>query len=629
MDIKKLITKPSTWALALGGASTYMLYRFFTMENVSSSEGGAISFKAPPPQAAKVEAVKKPRFIRPDGVAYNVLVLYGTEYGLSHEVAQKLESEINAISGGLFWARVVDMEEFEIVDFAREQLVLVITSTYGDGVPPTTARPFFDSLETTPVDFAHLKFAVLALGDRSYPLYCAAGKAMDRLFAANGAVRLIDRVEADQEDWNVFDRWIGSVASTVSALSLETRADDYLAERALTFASAQGKHNKKTPYPARLVARRLLTDGDKEAYHFEFELGDSELKWLPGDALGVLAHNTPSEVASILSLLKLSATLKVSTPTWHYQEKSTSNPSMSTLDHILTVCYDLHNLKPELITLLRDNAKSVDEKSRLSALLAQGTSKSNELLHKFLEGHHLVDVLKMFQSARPTINDLLSNLAKLLPRYYSIASSFDHNEKTVSLCVAIVRYDMHSSGRIGVASTHIADRLAIGDRVSIYVNNNPDFRLPEDKSLPIIMIGPGTGLAPFIAFVQQRIKDQASGANHLYFGCRTEKEDFLYRDELRAYESLGQITLSTAFSRATSQKVYVQNRLAENGQQIAALIESGAHIYVCGDAKNMAPDVHNTLKSIIVQHLSVDVADAELYLHQLEKQKRYQKDTWF
>ncbi|EGG23834.1 NADPH-cytochrome-P450 oxidoreductase [Cavenderia fasciculata] len=633
----KSLLKPSTIALAtIGGGIGLFLYKFLTMENVSNGEGGAIAFGQLSPEeyaARTAKKEKKERYVQPKGDVAPILILYGTEYGLSAELAQKLESEISEISG--MWARAVDMEEFEMLELEKEQLILIITSTFGDGVPPTTARPFFDYLEAnaSQLRLSQAKFAVLALGDRSYPYYCQAGKTMDRLFEEVGAARIKDRVDVDQEDWPVFDRWFKSIIDMLPSLGLECRPSDYLYERAKTFAANAGKHNKKVPFSAKLVAKQLLTNPnnrDKEGYHFEFELADSELKWIPGDSLAVLAHNQASEVAAVVAQLKLQASLKVATPGWHYQEKfGASNASTITLEHILTKCYDLHNVKPELLVLLRDHAKSADEKAKLAALVADGTSKSNAALHTFLEQNHLVDVLKMFSSARPPINDVLSNLSKLLPRYYSIASSQAHNDKTVSLCVAIVRYQLNGSERIGVASTHMSDRLKIGDQCSIFVNNNPDFRLPSDPSTPIIMIGPGTGIAPFVAFIQERVKIGATGENHLYFGSRSSKIDYLYKDVLESYANDNIIKLNTAFSRETDKKVYVQDRLLENSQQVCDLIQSGGHIYVCGDAKHMAVDVHQTLQKILVQHLSIDQAEAEQFLHQLEKQKRYQKDTWF
>ncbi|EFA80409.1 NADPH-cytochrome-P450 oxidoreductase [Heterostelium album PN500] len=631
MVIKNIVSTKTALALAIGGGASYFLYKFFSQENVSSEDGGAFSFVESDAPVGQVQEVgKKERYVRPNSASSPILVLVGTEYGLSHEVASKLEDELR-VHANLF-VRIVDMEEYEMLNFEKEQLVLIITSTYGDGVPPTTARPFFDYLEANKLDLSHIQFCVLALGDRSYPLYCAAGKLMDSLFEQCGAKRIQQRVEVDQEDWNVFDRWINSTVAMIPSLQLKESDDDYLYEVAKSFAAQAGKHNKKVPYSSKLLVKRLLTKlgGDKEAFHLEFELGDSELKWIPGDSLAILAHNKSDEVKAVIALLKLASSLKINTPSSHYQEKlGSTNPSQITLEHALTKCYDLHNLKPELLTLLKDHAKNQEEKNKLIELLKEGTSKTNETLHKFLEVNHLVDVLKMFSSARPPVNDILGALGKLLPRYYSIASSMAHNDKTVSLCVAIVRYQLYGTDRVGIASTHMSDRLAIGDQCSIYVNNNPDFRLPEDPSTPILMIGPGTGIAPFVAFIQERLKQNATGEMQLYFGSRSSSLDFLYGPELKQYEADGAIKLYTAFSRETSKKVYVQDRLLENAKEVAELIEKGGHIYVCGDAKSMAPDVHNTLKTILTQHLSIDAADAENYLHKLEKSKRYQKDTWF
>ncbi|KAN0050980.1 hypothetical protein ACTA71_004286 [Dictyostelium dimigraforme] len=631
--MKSLVLKPKNLVLlGAGVTTTYYLYKFFTAPAVSKDEGDKFGFNAPDPSALARAAVKekKERFVKPSDDVCPILILYGTEYGLSAEVAKKLEESINGKLQG-FWARIIDMEEYEIIEFEKEQIVLIITSTYGDGVPPTTARPFFDYLEANRLNLSHIQFSVLALGDRSYPHYCAAGKTLDRQFEEMGAKRFRDRIEVDQEDWTCFDRYIDTVCGLVPTLGgLEKReGQDYLYEKAKLFALSQGKYNKKKPYSSKLLVKRILTKGDKVGIHLEFELGDSELKYVPGDALAILPDNPASEVSAIIASLKLSPSFKVSTPGWHYQESEQPNPSQITLTHILTKCFDIHNCKPELLQLLKDHVKNQQEKDKLSTLLAQGTGKSNTVLVEFLENHHLLDILKMFSSARPPIDDLLAQLAKLLPRYYSIASSMSENKLTVSLCVAVVKYDLHGSERVGIASTHMADRMNVGDRVSIFVNNNPDFRLPENPTTPILMVGPGTGIAPFVSFIQERKALGHTGENHLYFGCRRSDEDFLYSQELQQYHNDGLIKLYTAFSRETSQKVYVQNRLLENSQQICDLINAGGHIYICGDAKSMAPQVHETLSLIITKHMSIDEADAQALLHKLEKEKRYQKDVWF
>eukprot|EP01132_Coremiostelium_polycephalum_P006074 gene6074-7567_t len=621
------ILKPKTLALLGAGTTAFFLYRFFSAPAVSKEQGSSFQFNEVDPSTLNIGAKEvKERFVEPDTPKVPVLILYGTEYGLSAEVAKKFEEQVNNVDG--YWARVVDMEEYEIIDFEKEQLVLIITSTYGDGVPPTTARPFFDYLEANAFNFSHIQFCVLALGDRSYPHYCAAGKQMESHFERFQAKKIKNRVEVDQEDWTVFDRWMSEVTKLIPSLGLQVKTEYYLYEKAKSFSLTQGKYNKKKPYSSKMVVKRLLTQGNKVGYHFEFELGDSELSWKPGDALAILSNNDQTEVKKVIALLKLSAQLKVNTPTWHYQETEQSNPTQITLEHILSKCYDIHNLKPELLQLLKDHTKDEKEKQKLSELLKDGTGKSNLTLNKFLEEHHLVDVLGMF-SARPPINDIMGQLSKLLPRYYSISSSFDTNNKTVSLCVAVVKYQLHGSDRVGVASTHMADRMNVGDKVSIFVNNNPDFRLPQDPTTPIIMIGPGTGIAPFIAFIQERLHHGATGENHIFFGCRNSTEDFLYREELEAYQNDGHIKLYTAFSRETSKKVYVQDRLMENSQTICDILQSGGHIYVCGDAKSMAPQVHETLISILTKHMSVDQAEASQFLHRLEKEKRYQKDTWF
>eukprot|EP01112_Ceratiomyxa_fruticulosa_P022617 TRINITY_DN8344_c0_g2_i1.p1 TRINITY_DN8344_c0_g2~~TRINITY_DN8344_c0_g2_i1.p1 ORF type:complete len:649 (-),score=168.84 TRINITY_DN8344_c0_g2_i1:136-2082(-) len=648
------MSKPLIWTGLVVGGVCLLAYRYLSSgyENDHESKKGgtfeSVFVDDGSSSAPKKKAVKKERFVEPNKEVVPILILYGTEYGLSSEVAKKLEEEVNAIDG--FWARVVDMEEFEILEFDKEQVVLIVNSTYGDGVPPTTARPFFDNMEalsnsgTNSTLFSHLQYCVLALGDSAYPYYCRAGKTMDKLFGDLGAKKIMNRVDVDQEDWSVMDPWVEKVCAKLllKKSDLQIRSGDYLHDKVLASAANSG-FNRKKPYYSKLSVRRAITqmnDGeDKETIHYDFELEDSGLTFTVGDALAIYPTNSLEEVDQILMYLASDANtasqMKINTPSWHYIEEGQEEKSTQMLlRDALAKCYDLHNLKPELLQLIRDKTKNKNDKTVLTDLLAEGTGKSNTGLQDYLYKHHLVDVFSQFKDAIPSIplDDLLSRLSRLLPRYYSISSSLKAHPTKVSITVAVVRYTLHGSKRVGVTSTFLSDRVSEGERIPIFVNNNPDFRLPTDAQTPIVMVGPGTGLAPFRAFLQER---DAQGAltnpslNTIFFGCRHYGKDFLYREELETLHKDSKINLITAFSRDQAQKVYVQHRIEEHASFVWESLSNGGHFYVCGDANHMAGDVHKVLLQIVEKHGNMSSEEAEHYIEKLEKDKRYQKDIWF
>ena len=250
-------------------------------------------------------------------------------------------------------------------------------------------------------------------------------------------------------------------------------------------------------------------------------------------------------------------------------------------------------------------------------------------MNDYLKGREVGDVLNDFSSIKVGVEEFLDTLGQFLPRYYSISSSPSVNPRRVSITVAIVRYDLFGRGRVGVCSTYLADRVKVGDKIPIFVNNNPDFRLPSDPATPILMGGPGTGLAPFRAMLQERVKLNATGENVLYFGCRHSSRDYLYKEELEQLASENKVTLHTAFSRDQKEKVYVQQRVRESAAQVWKVLEAGGHIYICGDAQYMAGDVHSALTDVVSDYGKISKEDATKYLEELENQKRYQRDVWY
>lgn len=649
--------------------SAVLIYRFFNSECAESEKGGAsfeevyaklLAEKGGVEASALPEAANKREISQPSGPVRPLLIIYGTEYGASREIAYKLEKMIRESSAlkDLYWPRVVDLEDYNVLEFDKEHLVLSICSTYGDGVPPTSARAFFDAIEASPLDLKHINYTVLALGDKGYPHFCRAGKTLDARFTQFGGKTIVPRHEVDQEDWSVIDKWLESVLKALEAPelseSIPLRDEDYLYEKQARgeFGSSVVRVSRRTPYLAKIIGKRLITKvektDDKETFHIEFELEeDCGVQYVCGDALAIIPFNCEKEVDEFLSLWKVSATQSVPTPPWNYlplngSEQEKEVRATLPLREALLRCYDLKNIKPELFTLLQRHAPAGSEEARkLEELLSTGgTSKDNIALKDYIHGREVVDVLEAFPqsvAALESVEQLLGELKQLLPRYYSISSAQRADPRKVTVTAAVVRYDTHGRQRKGVTTTYLADRVEVGQRVSVFVNANPDFRLPSESSRPIIMIGPGTGIAPFRAFLQERILDSQDrsaadlGANVLFFGCRHSDRDYLYREELEALVEKGHLSLFTAFSRdQADRKVYVQHRLLEAGAFVWKLLEEqSAHLYICGDAQYMAPDVHKALLEIITTQGGKSQEEAEHYLETLEKTNRYQKDVWF
>lgn len=643
----QLTGKQALLILAGGGALGLAagIYRYYTSEGAPFDVGGGHFSFVEDISMDSFGSSKRPelKFARqpPPSGSKAVLLLYGTEYGFSQELAKKMEEELYNLDMNLY-PRTVDMEEFDLIEWDKENLAILFCSTYGDGVPPTRARASFDFMEANKLDLHHLKFSLLAMGDTSYPHYCKAGRTLDQLFENFGGQRIHNRSEVDQEDWPVIDRWFKAVLAQISTVDLPSiEQSDYLWDK-VTSGTYEKKlsFDRMNPFYGTLVKKENLTTlsgpEDKETLHFEFDLGESSdaMKYIVGDSLGVLADNLARDVDDIIIALGVDGATKVPSPSWKYKSvNGEEHGDQMELRAALLHYYDLKNLKPKLIQVFQThsekNGAAPAEREQLKNLMEKGLSKDNTVLTEYLHGRELIDILETFGSVKVPLADILSNLGQLLPRYYSISSSYITDSSTVSITVAVVRYNTFKRDRIGVCSTHLSDRVNVGDRIPIFVNNNPDFRLPADPSKDILMVGPGTGIAPFRAMLQERVKVGATGKNVLYFGCRRSDSDFLYKNELEALQEKGLLKLHTAFSRQDKQKVYVQHKLAETGAEVWELLKAGGHIYICGDAQYMANDVHAALKQIVRDFTNVDEAGADKFLADLEAERRYQRDVWF
>ncbi|KAK9832619.1 hypothetical protein WJX81_004423 [Elliptochloris bilobata] len=595
-----------------------------------------------------------------------VAVLYGTEYGASREIAEKLCECIKA--AGAYWPRLLDMAEHpDGLDLSNEAALLVICSTQGDGVPPSEARDFCDWLASPAAPcLPSTHFSVCALGDTSYAHYCACGKALDARLAELGGERFAARADVNREDGRAVEAWLDAVCAGLSGVPLAPAA----AAMAPAPKAKQRRWGKARPYSACVIAVESLCQPQplraaeaKDTVRAELDLGDSGLSYAPGDALGIYPSNCPQAVDELLAALGATGDERVPVPAWHYEEPRTLNARPDgnmPLREAFLKCYDLRSPKLELLRLLLDHLPHVARNGarkhavngtngRTAASLANGSLKASEppiealrdlenaeesIVSAYLEPRHVLDIVLDFAGSRPPVEKVLGALRPLQPRLYSISSSQLEGATRVAVTVAVVRYTSLGRPRIGVTSTYTAERLKVGDTVPVYVHKNPDFRLPVDPALPIVMIGPGTGLAPFRSFMVERmlgtaVAGAALGQAVLYFGCRRADQDFLYGDLLRGWASEGHLTLFTAFSRQQARKVYVQDRVRESGELVWRLLGAGAHVYVCGDAAGMAPAVEEALLDVIERAQGSRRPAAQEFLQRLAAAGRYQRDVWF
>jgi sulfite reductase (NADPH) flavoprotein alpha-component len=549
-----------------------------------------------------------------------VTIYYGSETGNAEALAKRAAKA--AVQRG-FESTAVCMEKVNLDSLASEEFALFITSTYGDGDPPANAKTLHAELIQPPPGFSlgRLQYAVLALGDINYEQFCQCGRDFDRQLDVLGAKRLFERADCDVDFEKPAENWLDGVFSVLEAAKsppahAKTELSDVIAVQSSDTSVAAGLKigTKDHPFSAHLlVNRRLNQEGsEKETRHFEIALGSEGPSYEVGDALGIFPTNCPQLVDQIVQSLGCDGEEAVTAP----------DGSETSLRRALSQCYDLNRISPNL---LKEIAARTDD-SELQNLLnpVQTTAQKT-----FLEERDLLNFLLQYPGLTLSPNELVTHLRKLQPRLYSIASSLKAVPGEVHLTISTVRYQIRNRWRKGVCSTFLADRLQLGASLPVFIHHSPGFRLPVDPNRSIIMIGPGTGIAPFRAFLQERQAIGASGANWLFFGEQRAQNDFYYKDELSQMVKNGLLTrLDTAFSRDQDHKIYVQHRLLENAGQIWDWLQNGAHLYVCGDAKRMAKDVDNALREICrtTGHLSVD--QAEEYMGALRRDKRYQRDVY-
>ncbi|MDS1309537.1 assimilatory sulfite reductase (NADPH) flavoprotein subunit [Marinobacter xiaoshiensis] len=533
-------------------------------------------------------------------------VLFGSQTGNAEELAQRLAAR--ALERGVS-AKAIDMADYKPRQLKNEQYLAVLASTHGEGDPPDNALDLHEFLHGKKAPkLGGLRYSVLSLGDSSYEHFCKTGQDFDSKLAALGATALAERVDCDVDYEDQAEDWINRVLETIAS---EAGASQPAANSPIAAAQRPiSTFSRKNPYPATILTNQLLSGrgSDKEVRHIELSLEDSGLVYKPGDAVGVYPENNPALVNNLLSALGFDG-----------EQRVLVEESDIPLREALAFYREITLLTPPLMKHWADRVES----DALKALVADRAE-----MMAWTEGRDLLDLVQAWPIAGLEPQTLVDLLRKLPPRLYSISSSQTAVEDEVHITVAAVRYASHGRNREGVASVWLSERMSEGAKLRVYIDPNTKFALPDD-SKPVIMIGPGTGVAPFRAFLQEREEREAEGENWLFFGDRRFRSDFLYQSEWLKWRRDGLLTrLDVAFSRDQAEKRYVQHCLKENSAEVWAWLQRGASLYVCGDADKMAPDVHQALLDIASEQGGLNPEQAEDYLRQLNRDKRYQRDVY-
>ena len=539
------------------------------------------------------------------GPAVPVTVLFGSQTGTAEGLAKKL---VKTLKKGNFEPNIQDMATYDRDSLPKEKNLLIITSTYGDGEPPDTALELHTWLmgDAAP-SLAGVNFSVLSLGDSSYPDFCQCGIDFDTRLGALGANRIHARVDVDVDADVPYADWSKAVIALLAPSAPAVAANGVAADEV-----EEGGFSKKRPFPSTVLKNYNLNGpGAKQTNHVEISLEGSGLGYEVGDALGVYPENPESVVDEIIAALPFRA-----------GEVPTSTGEEVSLREALIRHYDIGTINKSLIVKWQSRSGSPFLRS-----LVEADDKGQ--YEDFCWGRDLIDLVLNYPADFTDGEDFVSVLKKLQPRLYSIASSPKAHPGEVHLCVGIVRYDSHGRKRGGICSTYLSDRLSDNSKPGVFVHHNNAFRLPADGNVPVIMVGPGTGIAPFRAFLEERKATGAKGKNWLFFGNPHKASDYLYQEELEGFVNdgtLGRIDL--AWSRDQKEKIYVQNLMIRQGAEIWKWFQEGAAFYVCGDASRMAKDVDAALLTIAKDHGKLSDEDAAAYIAQLKKDKRYLRDVY-
>ncbi|HDL7646806.1 TPA: NADPH-dependent assimilatory sulfite reductase flavoprotein subunit [Yersinia enterocolitica] len=553
------------------------------------------------------DAVVAPAVAAP--AAVTITLISASQTGNARRLAEQLRDDLVAAKLNV---NLVNAGDYKFKQIAQERLLVIVASTQGEGEPAEEAVALHKFLFSKKAPkLPETAFAVLGLGDTSYEHFCQAGKDFDNKLAELGAQRLLERVDADVEYQESAQQWRQQIVAALQArVPAQSTAAVAVTPSGAVDEITSSPYSKAAPLTAQLSVQQKVTgrNSEKDVRHIEIDLGDSGLRYQPGDALGIWFDNDPALVEELLALLWLKGDEQVSIDG---QNISLSQALRSHLE--LT----------QNTTLIVDKYAALSRDEKLIALLADKSA-----LQHYAKNTPIVDMVRQAPSDL-NADQLVALLRPLTPRLYSIASSQAETENEVHVTVGVVRYDIDGRPRTGGASGYLADRLEVDGDIRIFIEHNDNFRLPTNPETPVIMIGPGTGIAPFRAFMQQREADGATGKNWLLFGNPHFTEDFLYQVEWQRYVKDGLLTrIDLAWSRDQADKIYVQDKLREQGAELWNWIQQGAHIYVCGDANRMAKDVEQVLLDVVALHGAMDAEQADEYLSELRLARRYQRDVY-
>ncbi|MEF3304430.1 assimilatory sulfite reductase (NADPH) flavoprotein subunit [Paenibacillus sp. GYB003] len=574
---------------------------------LAALQGGAAANGAPAAaQAASADAGA--------AAVKEATVLFGSQTGNCHGLAKKLSKKLEERG---FTVTLSAMSDFKTNNLKKTQYLLVLVSTHGEGDAPDNAVQFYEFLHSKRAPrLEDTRFSVLALGDTSYEFFCQTGKDFDKRLEELGAKRIVPRVDCDVDFDEPAAGWMNQVIETLSASAAASSGAAVIGGAATASATAaESEYSRTNPFMAEVLENLNLNGrgSARETRHIELSLEGSNLQYEPGDSLGVYPENHPRLVDELIEAMGWNADERVPAP---------KNGETVSLREALLRHYEITVLTKPLLA----KAQELTGNDKLKELLEAGCETE---LKAYIAGRDLLDLVQDYSLRGIPAASFVSILRKLPARLYSIASSSKASPDEAHITVRAVRYEAGGRDRYGVASVHLAERVQPGDTVPVFIQHNPNFKLPEHPDTPIVMIGPGTGVAPFRAFMAERAETGAGGKSWLFYGDQHFSTDFLYQTEWQRLLKDGVLTrMDVAFSRDTDRKVYVQHRMLEKSRELYAWLQEGAYVYVCGDEKKMAHDVHAALATILEQEGGLAPEEAEQYLIRMQQQKRYQRDVY-
>jgi sulfite reductase (NADPH) flavoprotein alpha-component len=547
------------------------------------------------------------------GATLPVTICYGSQSGTAEELAYNTAEKLKALA---VTPNVISLEEFEGISWEKESHVLFVTSTWGDGDMPDNAVAFWNWLSSEEAPkLPSLQYSVLGLGDTNYTHFCKAGELIHNRLSELEATSVVDLVKCDTDYEDDAEAWQQKTIEYLQTQQPEgTSSTAPVASAPSAALVEETAYGKKNPFGATLLENIPLNhiDSQKDTRHITLSLAGSGLQYEAGDALGVYPQNCDELVDSILAALNCTG-----------REVLELKGDLAPIRYLLLQKLDLFKLKPAILQVVQESCNDSKESKTLEDLLA-----SEEVAKEYLASRDLLDVLESFPSTSVAPQSLIAQMQPLGHRLYSISSSPNANTHEVHLTVGVVKDSSGPRMRKGTCSTFLAERLPLGTTTGVFVHPSKTFRLPSDTEVPVIMVGPGTGIAPFRAFLQER-KHTGSGPNWLFFGDQKKDLDFLYQEQLEELQTEGVLTrLDLAFSRDQKEKVYVQNKMKEAGKELFEWLEKGAYFYVCGDAKRMAKDVDDALHAVIAEHGNFSPEEAINYVEAMKKEHRYERDVY-